>query len=149
MRTGDGDRGVAVSEGGEHLGARPDGDAELARTDDLGIGIGDRRRDDDDIGAYLVDGVRLVAHVHIDAGAGELADIARGLEVRARHGVPALMQDERDTAHAGAADTYEMSAREGLRLLGGLSLILFHGLPLRQTMYLHQPLTLAQTRRMR
>ena len=63
--------------------------------------------------------------VDIDAGARELADVARGLEVRPRYGVAALMQDERDAAHARSADTDEVGALESGR--SGWGRGVYHG----------------------
>ena len=57
-----------------------------------------------------------MANMDIDAGSGELADVAGGLEVRAAHRVAALMQHQRDAAHTGAANANEMRALKRGRL---------------------------------
>ena len=79
MSTGNGDGGVAVAQSREHLGARPHGNTQLARADELRIGLGNSGRDHDDVGLDLVDGGSLMAHMHLHAGAGKLANIARRL----------------------------------------------------------------------
>ncbi len=112
VRARHGNGGVALAECREHLGTGPHGDAELARTGELGVGLGDSRGDDHHVGAHLVDGGGGVTDVDIDAGTRELADVARGLEVRTRDRKTALVQDERDTAHARTANTNEMGALE-------------------------------------
>ena len=118
VRAGDGDGGIATTELGEHLRARPDGDIELTGSDELRVRLGDGGRHDDDIGCDGVDRGRFMADVDIDPGAGKLANIARRLEVGTAHHTAALMQDERDAAHAGAADTDEMDAPRALGVLG-------------------------------
>lgn len=124
VSTGDGDGGVAVAQSREHLGARPHGNTQLARTDELGVGLGNSGRDHDDIGLDLVDGGGLMAHMHLHAGAGKLANIARRLKVGAGNDITAFVKDEGDAAHAGATDTDKMGALEIGR--GGCSLGISH-----------------------
>ncbi len=112
VRARDGHGGVATPERGEHLGARPHGDAELAGADELWVGLGDGRGDDHDVGLDRVDRGGLVTDVNVDARAGELAAVTRGLEVGAAHAVAALVKHEGDAAHAGPADADEMRALE-------------------------------------
>ena len=70
----------------------------------------------EDLYSLLSDMVRRIGALRSsgspDAGARELANVARGLEVRARDRKTALVQDERDTAHARTANTNEMGALE-------------------------------------
>ena len=115
MRAGDRDLVEALAQRGEHLGTGPDVDPQLAGADDLGVGLGDGRGGHDDVGRDGIDGGGLVADVDLDARLLELAHVARGLEVAAGHVAAALVQDERDAAHAGAADADEVRAADGLR----------------------------------
>ena len=108
----DGHSRVAQRQRRQHLGARPDLDAQLAGADDLGVRLGDGRGDHDDVGPHGVDGGGLVANVDLDASGLELADVARALEVAARHDDAALVQDERDAAHARATDADDVDALE-------------------------------------
>lgn len=61
-----------------------------------------------------------MAHMHLHAGTGKLANIARRLKVGAGNDIAALVKDEGDAAHAGATDTDKMGALEIGR--GGCSL---------------------------
>ena len=122
--TGNGNGGVAVAQSREHLGARPHGNTQLARTDELGVGLGNSGRDHDDVRLDLVDGGSLMAHMHLHAGAGKLANVARRLKVGAGNDIAALVKDEGDAAHAGATDTDKMGALELGR--GGCSLGISH-----------------------
>lgn len=80
--------------------------------DDLGVRLGDGRGDHDDVGPHGVDGGGLVTNVDLDASGLELADVARALEVAARHDDAAFVQDERDAAHARATDADDVDALE-------------------------------------
>ena len=124
MGAGDGDSGVAVPQSREHLGTRPHGNTQLARTNKLGVGLGNSGGNHDDVGLDLVDGGGLMAHVHLHAGAGKLANVARRLKVGAGNGITALVKDKGDAAHAGATDTDKMGALELGR--GGCSLGISH-----------------------
>ena len=104
---------AAVAERGEHLGTVPHGNAELAGAHELGVGLGDRGRDDHDVGLELIDGRSGVTDMDRNARAGELADVAGGLKVGTGNPAAALMQNERDAAHAGSADANEVGALEG------------------------------------
>ena len=53
-----------------------------------------------------------MAHMHLHAGAGKLANIARRLKVGAGNDIAAFVKDEGDAAHAGATDTDKMGALE-------------------------------------
>ena len=79
-----------------------------------GVGLGDGRGGDHDLGHGGVDGGRLVADAHRDAGRLELADVVGVLEVAAGDLAAALVQDEGDAAHAGASDANEVGALDGL-----------------------------------
>ena len=103
---------VAEREGREHLGARPDVDAELAGADDLGVGLRNGRRDDDDVRVHGVDRRGVMANVDLDAGSLELADVARALEVAAGDVNATLVEDERDAAHAGTTNADDVDALE-------------------------------------
>ena len=107
---GDGDRRGVVGEIGEHLCARPDGDAQLAGAQDLGVGLGDGGGGHDDLRHGGVDGGRLMAHVDLDAGVLELADIMGCLKVAAGDLAAALVQHQGDAAHPRSADTDEVRA---------------------------------------
>ena len=124
VRAGNGDGGVAMSQGREHLGAGPHGNTQLASTHELGVGLGNSGGDHDYVGLDLVDRGGLVTYMHLHAGAGKLADIARRLKVGAGNGIAALVQDEGDAAHAGATDTDKVGALELGR--GGCSLGISH-----------------------
>ena len=120
VRAGNGDRDRIKGEVREHLRSGPDGDAQLSRSDDLGVGLGDGRGGHDDVGGNIVDGGRLVAQVNLDAGLLEVAGVARLLEVGAAHLAASLVKDKGDAAHAGAADTDEVGALD-VRRNHGLS----------------------------
>ena len=112
MGSRNGDRRMAMSQSGEHLCARPNGNAELASADQLGVRLGDSGGDNHHVGLHLVDGFGLVADMNIDTSTRELANIARGLKIGTRHNIAALMQNEGDTAHAGAANPDKVGALE-------------------------------------
>ena len=114
VRARHGDGLGRAGEVGEHLGARPDGNAQLTGADDLGVGLGDGRGGDHDLGHGGVDGGRLVADAHRDAGRLQLTDVVGVLEVAAGDLAAALVQDEGDAAHAGASDANEVGALDGL-----------------------------------
>ena len=115
MGAGDREGGVAGSQSGKHLRAGPYGNTQLAGANQLRIRLGNRRGDHDHVGLDLVDGLGLMPDEDLHAGTGELADIARRLQVRTGHPITALMEHQGDAAHAGAADADEMSALEGRR----------------------------------
>ena len=116
VRASDRDRRGAGTQSREHLGAGPDGNAQLAGADQLGIGLGNRRRDHDDVGRKLVDRLRTVPDLDVNACVLEAADVIGALEVGAGDPAAALVQDQCDTAHAGTADADEVRARESRRL---------------------------------
>ena len=65
-----------------------------------------------------------MAHVDIDAGARELANIARGLKIGTRHDKATLVQHEGDTAHTSAANPDKVGALK--RRLAGCILDICH-----------------------
>ena len=124
VRAGDGDGGIAVAQGREHLGAGPDGNTQLAGANKLGVRLGNSGRDHDHVGLDLVDRRSLVTNVNLHAGARKLANVARSLKVGTGNGIAALVQNEGDAAHAGATDTDEVGALKLGR--GGCSLGISH-----------------------
>lgn len=124
VRTGNSDGGVAVAQSREHLGAGPHRNTELASTHKLGVGLGNSGRDHDHVGLDLIDRGGLVAHMNLHASTGKLTNVARGLKVGTGNGIAALVQNESDTAHAGATDTDKVGALELGR--GGCSLGISH-----------------------
>ena len=60
-----------------------------------------------------------MANVDLDAGSLELADVARALEVAAGDVNAALVEDERDAAHAGTTNADDVDALERKLLRSG------------------------------
>ena len=110
MSTRNGNRRMAMAQGGKHLRARPNGNAQLASTNQLGVRLRNSRGDNHHVGLHLVDGLCLMTHVDVDAGTRKLTDITRGLKIGARHDKAALVQHEGDTAHASATNPDKVGA---------------------------------------
>ena len=112
MRAGDGNGHRPAREVRQHPGARPHVNAQLAGTNQLGVVLGDGAGYDHHVGLDPVDGGGLMADRDVEAVAHERTGVARGLKIGARHHVAALVQHQRDAAHAGAADADKVHALE-------------------------------------
>ena len=110
MGTRNGNRRMAMAQGGKHLCARPNGNAQFASTNQLGVRLRDSRGDNHHVGLHLVDSLCLMTHVDVDTGTRKLTDITRGLKIGTRHDKAALVQHEGDTAHASAANPDKVGA---------------------------------------
>ncbi len=108
MHAGDGDAVFQAHQLGEHLGALDDGDLARSRLDDLGIALVDGGAGDDDAGADDVS-----RRVALEDGCAEAAEAIGGCaaaQVGAGDGVAEVEQNLGDSAHADAANSYEMNS---------------------------------------
>ena len=113
MGAGAGNRDGVARQERQHLGAVPHLNTQFAGTHKLGVGLGDGRGDDHDIGLDLVDGAGMVAHEDLDSLLDQGAGVLRGLQVATGDMEATLVQHQRNAGHAGAADTDEMDALKG------------------------------------
>ena len=123
MRAADGDRLAEAHQLGQHLGAPHDRQQLLARGLELGVGLLDRGRDDDDFGIAEILGA--VADEARDALVAQPLHIGAVGLVGALHAIAEIVQHLGDAAHADAADADEMHRADCLRHLHARCLLEF------------------------
>src|SRR5579863_7102182 len=110
MRAGDSDAVFQAHQLREHLGARDDGNLSFVGFDDFGIVLLDRRGGHNHVSAFDVD--RFVAFVNRGAKILQTLRDVRRFGVRTRNGIAQRQQHFGNTAHADAADTYQVDTLE-------------------------------------
>ena len=123
VAAGDGDRGLAVDQGGQHIGAMADRQPRPPRCLQFWVALGDRRADHDqraDRGAAAdrVDraGALLAEHPH--PGAPQLLQHSLIAWIGAADAEAPLGQDPGDGRHADAADSNEMERLAAIKRWG-------------------------------
>ena len=115
MRAGDRDALLEPHQLGEHLRAAHDGQALLARCDELGVVALDRGRDDDDGG--LAERARIMTDGHARSFFDEPLHIGVFGGVRALDAVALIEQHLGDAGHANSANADEMNGPKLARQL--------------------------------
>ena len=106
VRAGHRDQALRCAKLGQQLTAVDDALSAIAGGDQLWIVLGHRCRDDD-LGV-VGDRVRVVAHTGLKAGGPQALEVGALRAVRARDLGPEAVTEQREAAHPGAADGYEV-----------------------------------------